>query len=291
MGPVNTDTGYGEKATSHAGARGLRVEFGAGEILVEPSTDDTLSAHLSAKRPGDSGAEALVADSRVGVRADEVFVEVPRAAKLIGRTPELLLLVQLPDGADVSVRTGSADLRCSGAPREVRIDSGSGDVSVSHASGTVDTKTGSGDILLGQVSGDLRVRSGSGDVEIQYVGGDTSLTTGSGDVRITRLVGSARIKTGSGDIVVRETDGDLTAASGSGDVRVERAGGGGVLAETASGDVRVGVPHGVSVWLDVHTVSGDIASELEYTAPPTPDRPTLELRARTISGDIELLHS
>ncbi|MDQ1465731.1 MAG: hypothetical protein QOH10_146, partial [Actinomycetota bacterium] len=64
---------------------------------------------------------------------------------------------------------------------------------------------------------------------------------------------------------------------------------GNVAAHSVSGDVTIGVRRGSKVFLDCNTVSGDTASELELTTDaPAGDGPLVEIRAKTVSGDIRI---
>ena len=54
------------------------------------------------------------------------------------------------------------------------------------------------------------------------------------------------------------------------------------------GDVQIGVPAGLPVWTDITTVSGDIRSGLEGVGQPEEGADHIELRAKTVSGDIVL---
>jgi hypothetical protein len=80
----------------------------------------------------------------------------------------------------------------------------------------------------------------------------------------------------------------------SGDQRVEAVLGGTVEANAISGDVYVGVRRGSRVYVDANTVSGSTSSEFDLSdAPadagePDPDAPMVEVRAKTVSGDIML---
>jgi hypothetical protein len=61
------------------------------------------------------------------------------------------------------------------------------------------------------------------------------------------------------------------------------------LAHSVSGDVTIGVRRGSKVYLDCNTVSGDTTSELELTSDaPAGDGPLVEIRAKTVSGDITI---
>jgi hypothetical protein len=56
----------------------------------------------------------------------------------------------------------------------------------------------------------------------------------------------------------------------------------------ASGDVTVGVPAGVPVWTDISTVTGAIRSQLPHAGQPAEGADHVEVRAKTVSGDIVL---
>jgi len=61
-----------------------------------------------------------------------------------------------------------------------------------------------------------------------------------------------------------------------------------VSAKGASGDVVVGIPAGVPVWTDITTVSGRIRLDLQGAGQPEEGQDHVELRARTVSGDVVL---
>ena len=61
-----------------------------------------------------------------------------------------------------------------------------------------------------------------------------------------------------------------------------------LTAKGASGDVHVGIPAGVPVWTDISTVSGEIRSNLHGAGEPGEGADHVELRAKTVSGDIVL---
>jgi DUF4097 and DUF4098 domain-containing protein YvlB len=154
----------------------------------------------------------------------------------------------------------------------VGVHSASGDVYVETVTGNLDAKLSSGDLLVDEVTGDGGAHSASGDVTIGGVGGDLRITTASGDVRVSRCAGSATARTASGDIILD---------------RVHR---GEVKANTASGDVQIGVQRGTGVWLDLSTVSGSTTTDLAIAddQPEQPRDTKVTLRVRTASGDIRV---
>jgi DUF4097 and DUF4098 domain-containing protein YvlB len=63
---------------------------------------------------------------------------------------------------------------------------------------------------------------------------------------------------------------------------------GSLTAKNASGDIRVGIPAGTPVWTDVSSLTGRIGSDLEGAGQPEPGQDYVEVRAKTVSGDIVL---
>jgi hypothetical protein len=64
---------------------------------------------------------------------------------------------------------------------------------------------------------------------------------------------------------------------------------GDVTVNSASGDVRIGIRRGSRAYLDCSTVSGDTTSELDVTGEePAGDGPLVNVKARTVSGDITI---
>ena len=57
---------------------------------------------------------------------------------------------------------------------------------------------------------------------------------------------------------------------------------------STSGDVRIGLPSGRTLDVDLNMLSGDIRSDF---SPECGDGATARLRVRTVSGDIALLRS
>jgi len=50
------------------------------------------------------------------------------------------------------------------------------------------------------------------------------------------------------------------------------------------------VPSGTPVWTDIDTISGDVSSRLDSLGQPAEGQDYVELRLRTVSGDITVGH-
>ena len=256
----------------------LLTEIGRGSVAVRATETAETRVEIT-------GRDA----DQVTVRQDDDHVSVvgPRQRPGFGGD-RLDVVVTLPTGSRIAVRTGSADIAVTGTVDTARLKSGSGDVRLEAADGAVLVETGSGDVRLDTVRGDLKVKSGSGDVAVPVAEGGATISTGSGDIRLGRTGGPVVVKTGSGDLEVRAAGGDVAMTTGSGDLVIGRAARGRVTVKAASGDVRLGVPSGVPVWTDISTVSGKIRSDLTGAGRPAEGVDHLEVRAKTVSGDVVL---
>lgn len=232
------------------------------EVAVTPLRSDDASAQAAAE----TRVEAVERGGR-----HEVSVRVPKREGrlgIFGRSPELLVAIRCPEGTDLELTAQSADLDARGRLGEVAARSASGDAMLGDV-GDLSFTTASGDLVAGAVSGSLTVKTASGDVAVRTVRGSSTVSTVSGDVRVGEAGGMAAVNTVSGDV---ELDG---AAAG---VRVS----------CVSGDVHVATRPGLALWIDVQSVSGSVSSDLEVGDAPGGGEAQVELRVRTVSGDVRL---
>lgn len=258
----------------------LYVEVGSGGVTLH--TDDTQETSVDV-----SGRNAD--DVIVEQRGDEIVVIARQGRSgFFGSSGDLDVHVSLPHFSRVTTKLGSADLRAMGRLGQSMIRSGSGDVGIEDVDGDLVVETGSGDIDVERITGDLRVKSGSGDVQVERVAGDATIATGSGDVELETAGGSVEVRSGSGDLRVREANQDVALSTASGDLLVDRMNRGQLAAKNVSGDITVGIPSGIPVWTDITCMTGSVRSDLEGAGEPSEGQDYIELRARTVSGDVHL---
>jgi DUF4097 and DUF4098 domain-containing protein YvlB len=258
----------------------LYVELGKGSLNVTATETTATTVDVV-------GRDA----EEVMVRQDgkQISVVAPKGNRgLFGGDTSYVVTISLPTHSNAVVKTGSADISFDGVYGAGQIRSGSGDCRLEAFDGPLIIETGSGDIVLDRAGAELRVKSGSGDVEVSHTKGAMSVSTGSGDVEIGSTNGQAVVKTGSGDLEIGRADDGVSMSTGSGDMKIGSATKGKFSAKGASGDVLIGIPAGVPVWTDLTTVSGTIHSDLRGAGQPEPGQDYVELRAKTVSGDIEL---
>lgn len=255
----------------------LDIRLASGDIEIDPTLDGRVEVELIAH---DEDSQHLVDAARV---------------ELQDRGPRPTLLIDVPNkrggGFNFGMMFGRSGISC-----RVRCPQESG----------VQVRSKSTDLLVRGTIGGLNVTTASGDVEVENVSGGVSVKSASGDFSGRRL-NAVNIQTASGDISIESAHGPLNLTSVSGDISIEEAYDnvfsnsvsgdqshlavmqGKVAVNSVSGDVSVAVRRGSKVYLDCNTVSGDTHSELEVSGDaPTGDGPMVEIRAKTVSGDIHI---
>jgi len=255
----------------------LDVSVGNQSGTVEITAADVAQTSVEIVPNEARGAE-LAERTRVQLSEDagHLRIHVPDGKML--RQPELEIIVTVPTGSSLDIETATADVQTRGVFDSAAVTTASADVSISQVGGRLQVTTASGGIHVGRGDGPIQVRSASGYVRLDVSGTDASVQTASGDVTIGRQ------------------SGDLTLRSASGDISVATACAGSVQAKTMSGDVVIGVTAGLLLWVDVHSLSGDVAAQLgpdESGADVGPDgdaerEPDLRISASSMSGDILL---
>jgi DUF4097 and DUF4098 domain-containing protein YvlB len=257
----------------------LYVEIGKGTVRVDAT--ETTETHVQV-----TGRDAD--QVRVEQSGDQITVAAPQRTGFLSGDSRLDVAVTIPTHSDLAVKTGSADITVDGTLGSGKVKSGSGDVQLDTFGGPALVDTGSGDIRLDEARAELRIKSGSGSVNLGSAASAVAVSTGSGDVEIGSAAGPTVVKTGSGDLKIVEARNDISLTTGSGDFLIGTAQRGRLTAKGASGDVRVGIPAGVPVWTDLSTLSGEIHSSLRGAGEPREGADHVELRAKTVSGDILL---
>src|SRR5216683_3244686 len=111
-----------------------------------------------------------------------------------------------------------------------------------------------------------------------------TVVTASADIRCTGRLGGLKARTASGDLDVDVINGPVVVSTASGAVRLRAISTGRGEIATVSGDIGVGIPAGVGVYLDLSAVSGQVRSELEPSE--AGGDADLTLQCRTVTGDV-----
>lgn len=249
------------------------VRLASGDITVTAADVTKTTVDVSAISGSDDRAAEVVGRTVVEQHGEVVSVLSPDRGGFLRRTVGLRVTVTVPRGSSVESRVQSADLHTYGPLRDVRNRTGAGDTVIETAAGNVQIECGSGNVRIDQVEGAVRYHSGSGDLTIGRSGGQVVANCASGTIRLDTVRGGAKI------------------TSASGDIEIERAYAGDVSTQAVSGNVTVGVPAGVGVFIDANAMSGRAHSELPVSDQPTGGSPQLSLRLRAMSGNIRVVRA
>lgn len=262
----------------------LRVSLPSGEVNVNTHDQPTTEVIIE----GDERAASE--EVEIEQRGNQIRVKIePRNRWGNGHDYEVHITV--PTHSDARVETASAEVHLGGEYGDVRGNTASGELTLDVAN-SVRLETASGEIHVEHLRDEGKFNSASGEISIgRCDGSKLEVSTASGEIHVEYAAGDVRANAASGDISVEEVYGDFSAAVASGDVHVEYLHDGEARVETVSGDVDLGVAEGTAIWLDIHTMTGDVDVEQEMGGEPEPGQPTLQLRVNTLSGDVHVHRS
>jgi len=268
----------------------LDVRLGSGEIRLEASDTDETTVTLEPLRDNEASTSA-VEEARIEQRGDEILVDVRGRLRFM-RGADVLVEIRCPNDANVRAKSGSADIEGHGRLGSVEVETGSGDVQFGEVSGDAEVNAASGDVQIGSIGGQGRINTASGDVQLASVARDAKVNSASGDVQIREAGGRLEVNSASGDVMVAEASSSVSVNTASGDLTIGSVVQGKVDLKSASGELRIGIREGSTLWVDARSRSGEVRSELPVSdVPPEGDAPHVELRANTMSGDITVVRA
>ena len=253
----------------------IDVRLTSGDIEVDPTAEGRVEVELIAH---DEESQRLVDDARIELsphgHRPTIVVDVPQkrgfSLNLFGRSG-IQCRIRCPHDSGLSVRTKSADVSARGTLGGLNVATASGDIDIDRVSGGVNVKSASSDFSAREIAGGVNIQTASGDIDVSVARGPVNVTSVSGDISIGEAYDNVNANTVSGD----QDHGAVMQ--------------GVVAAHSVSGDVTIAVRRGSRAFLDCSTVSGDTVSELELSSDaPAGDGPLVEIRAKTVSGDIRI---
>jgi DUF4097 and DUF4098 domain-containing protein YvlB len=226
----------------------IEIDNAAGKVEFATHDESTVVVTIESMQ---RNTDEVVGDTKIVAHGNDLRISVPNRTGFKKR--EVLVRIAMPKSSAVKVSTVSADVESQGS-----IDS-------------VIIKTVSGDVRLDTVKKFLTLKSVSGDVDIAHSPEDASASTVSGDLRLNAFSGRCSATSVSGNCLLH--------AHGSGEI----------TAKTVSGDVTVWIEPDIEIDVAAKTHSGKLSSDIELD--PTisgAEGPSLIIRARSVSGDIQI---
>lgn len=255
------------------------VELRSGDLRVTARPTDTVTIELTGSRADSVVVEAH--DRRISV------VEPSRSGFLSG-LGNLTVALVVPVHSDLVGKLGSATVRATGELGAVRIATGAGDVTLGTVAGSAALKTGAGNIGVEVLGAEAEIKAGAGTISVGRATAAAQLKTGAGSIEVHDAVAPVTLKSGSGDLTVGSASQDTTMSTASGDIRIARMTSGQASLENVTGNIHLGIPDGTPVWTDISTGTGRVQSTLSPTGAPADGQDHVEVRARSLSGDIYL---
>jgi DUF4097 and DUF4098 domain-containing protein YvlB len=281
------------------GAVQVRVENRVGAVRVFTHPGPLTEVEVA---PTGAAADELVGRTRVAHRDlgghHVVEVEVPGWGGLwrsVLRGPaEVQVTVRAPEGASLDVTTASGSVSAEGSLGSTRVVTASGSVTVGPVASDLDARSASGSVTVASVTGQADIATSSGSVHCGTLAGEASVKTASGSVAVQAARRRLTVQTASGDVLAGELGDGCNIQTVSGDQRVERLVAGRARFKTVSGDLTLRVARGSGVGVDAESVSGSLSSEIDLSSheaamgPAEDGSPHVDLRARTVSGNVRI---
>jgi hypothetical protein len=268
------------------------LEVGVGEVRVDASDRAVTTVEVRPSDP-DKAADVTAAEqTRVEYANGRLTVKTPSGWRTWRRDRDssVDVAISLPPSSSMRAEVGVADMHVAGRLGESRVRVGVGHVSIGEV-GPLNLKTGAGDVTVDRVIGKAEVVTGSGAVRVGHIEGTAWVKNSNGDTWIGEVVGDARVGAANGTITIDRAGAGVVAKTANGRVHLGEIAHGVAVAESAFGDLEIGVREGVPAWLDLRTKFGRVRNELEASDRPASEEESVEVHAHTSMGDISIHRS
>lgn len=255
------------------------VELRAGDLRVRAEATDTATVEVTG-----ANADSVIVERQ----GDRIKIVEQRRTGFFPQRGDVQVAVTVPERSDLVAKLGSSAVTATGEMGSVLISSGAGDIALGAVAGRAVLKTGAGAISVGSLAAESEIKAGAGTISVREVRAASQLKTGAGSIEVGRAGAPVVLKSGSGHLSIGEAGTDAVLSAASGDIRIGRMAGGQAELKNVSGDIRLGIPVGTPVWTDISTNTGHVRSTLAPTGAPAAGQSHVEVRARSVSGDIYL---
>jgi DUF4097 and DUF4098 domain-containing protein YvlB len=269
------------------------IELAAGTVRIDASDRADTVVEVRPSDVHDDADVQTAEQTQVEYANGRLLVKAPKLKArwwLFTWGGSIEVTVDLPTGSRVDASAGLAEIHGEGRLGESKFTTASGDVRLDQT-GKLRVSTGDGDISVARSVGHTEVTTANGKIWIREIGSTAVVKTVNGAITLGEVTGDLRLNTANGDISVDRALASVGAKTASGSVRIGEVVRGSVDLESGDGELEVGVRHGTAAWLDVSTLSGMVRNSLEPSDGPAPSDETVEVRARTSSGDIMIRRS
>jgi hypothetical protein len=263
------------------------ILLGVGDVRISAGDRDTTVVDVHPSDASSADDRQATEQTIVEYANGKLLVRGPkqRSWRIKSRGASIDVTIELPTGSNVHGTAQWADFRSEGRLGECRITTGLGRILLD-GTGTLSLRSGSGDISVEHATQGAEVTTGSGDVHLRELDGSAAVKNSNGATWVGEARGDLRLKAANGSIAVDLAHASVSAKTANGKVRLGEVARGSVMIESRTGDLEVGVREGTAAWLDLRTTTGKVHNQLDATDAPEPSAETVEVGARTSLGDI-----
>ncbi|MER5940824.1 DUF4097 family beta strand repeat-containing protein [Streptomyces sp. NPDC001928] len=235
-------------------------------------------------------------DVRAAEQVDVTFaggtltVRTPKQRNSLRRPGILDVTVEVPTGSRIDMTGAWTQVLGEGRLGETRVKTSSGDVRLD-TTGPLHLTASHGSITVDRVEGAAEITTSTGSLRVGSVDGSAVLKNSHGTTMVGAVTGDLRVSGGHGDIDIAHAESSVVATTAHGTVRAADVARGSVQLETAYGAIEVGIRDGSAAWLDVSSGSGQVRNALTASDAPEKTEDTVEVRARTRYGNIDVLRA
>ncbi|QKW07472.1 DUF4097 family beta strand repeat protein [Streptomyces sp. NA04227] len=235
-------------------------------------------------------------DVRAAERAEVTYtngvltIRTHKPRTLIGRTGTVDVTVELPADSRIDMTGAWAQVLGEGRLGEVRVKTSAGDVRLD-STGPLQLTASHGSITVERVEGRAEITTSSGSLRVGMVDGSAVLKNSHGTTTVGAATGDLRVSGANGDIDIARAEGSVNATTAHGTVRVAEVARGTVQLETSYGAIEIGIREGTAAWLDVSSGAGQVRNALPSSESPEKTEDTVEVRARTRFGNIDVVRA
>ncbi|MFD6951875.1 hypothetical protein A6A08_15605 [Nocardiopsis sp. TSRI0078] len=250
----------------------ITLVAGTLQITAGDSAETTVEVHpRDAGKEGDVRAAEQVEVAYTGGRLEVREPQPSGLARMVGRKSVVDITVELPAGSRVHARSDYGNIRCTGTLGASEIATSTGNITVQRVAGNAELTTSTGWIRAEEIAGSAAVKTTTGAITLGEVAGELRANSAHSEISADRALSS------------------VTARTSHGGIRLGQVVGGSVDVESSYGELEIGVREGTAAWLDAVSKKGAVRSSLEAADGPGPAEQTVEVRARSVWGDV-LVH-
>jgi hypothetical protein len=245
-------------------------------------------------RPSDPSVAADVKaaeQTKVAYSHGKLMVKGPKPRPLsFGRGGSIEVTLEVPTGSHIEASAAMVSFLGEGTFGECKITTAMGNVDLERT-GALEVSAAHGSITVDTVAGRAKVTAASGAVWIRSVEGPVTVKNTSGNTTLGEVTGDVEVRGANGNIAVERAQSGVQVKTANGKVTLGEVVRGSVSVDGAIGEVEIGIRRGSVAWLDLNSTIGRVRNELSASEAPEKGEDTVEVRARTVAGNILVHHA